>query len=165
MHTHRACCSFPPPTTTGFPFFVLSSSFYVNILASQFLPLISFIFIHFSSHIICFSTSPHPSSPFKIFFLFWSHPISLISVYLSLCSARSLSLCSSRSLSLSASIAADQIYGDQEMHGVVRNNCMDYMVELCVGVVCWCGCACVGGCERASFCVCVCVTICEVCMA
>ena len=23
---------------------------------------------------------------------------------------------------------ADQVYGDQEMHSVVRNNCMDYMV-------------------------------------
>lgn len=25
---------------------------------------------------------------------------------------------------------ADQVYGDQEMHSVVRNHCMDYMVSL-----------------------------------
>ncbi len=25
---------------------------------------------------------------------------------------------------------ADQVYGDQEMHSVVRNQCMDYMVML-----------------------------------
>lgn len=24
---------------------------------------------------------------------------------------------------------ADQVYGDQEMHGVVRQNCIDYMVS------------------------------------
>jgi len=24
---------------------------------------------------------------------------------------------------------ADQVYGDQEMHGVVRRHCMDYMVR------------------------------------
>lgn len=25
---------------------------------------------------------------------------------------------------------ADQVYGDQEMHGTVRKNCMDYIVSL-----------------------------------
>ena len=25
--------------------------------------------------------------------------------------------------------AADQVYGDQEMHSVVRNHCLDYMVR------------------------------------
>ncbi len=27
-------------------------------------------------------------------------------------------------------LAADQVYGDQEMHSVVRNHCMDYMVSI-----------------------------------
>ena len=36
--------------------------------------------------------------------------------------------------------AADQVYGDQEMHSVARNLCMDYMV--CGGRRVWIG---VGG--------------------
>lgn len=26
---------------------------------------------------------------------------------------------------------ADQVYGDQEMHGIVRKHCMDYIVSVC----------------------------------
>lgn len=36
--------------------------------------------------------------------------------------------------------AADQVYGDQEMHSTVRNLCMDYMVSgMCVWVVVYSG--------------------------
>ena len=27
-------------------------------------------------------------------------------------------------------VTADQVYGDQEMHSVVRKNCIDYMVSM-----------------------------------
>ena len=30
---------------------------------------------------------------------------------------------------------ADQVYGDQEMHSVVRQQCMDYLVRLCSLVI------------------------------